>query len=223
VPVLFFGLALLSLRYYRPLESNLTDQLWEGFCLFVSLCGLAIRVLTVGYTPRGTSGRNTRGQVASVLNTTGVYSLVRHPLYLGNFLMWFGVSLFPRLWWFSALCTLLFWVYYERIMFAEEAFLREKFGESYVSWASRTAAFVPSFRNGYVKPSGRFSSKKVLRKEYNGLLAVVMCLFSLEIVGDYLTGSPVRIDAMWVVILGLTIAAWVILRLLKHWTHLLRE
>jgi protein-S-isoprenylcysteine O-methyltransferase Ste14 len=222
VPVLFFGLALFSLRYYTPLKSELADQLWEVFCLFVSFSGLAIRILTVGYTPRGTSGRNTRGQVASVLNTTGIYSLTRHPLYLGNFLMWFGVSLFPRLWWFSALCLLMFWVYYERIMFAEEAFLREKFGKTYVSWASRTSAFIPSFKNGYVKPHGSFSWKKIFRKEYNGFLAVILCFFSMEILGDYLSGLPVRIDVMWAVILGLAVAAWLVLRAIKHWTSALK-
>src|SRR5690606_23492978 len=55
-------------------------------CLVVSLIGLAIRIYTVGYTPRNTSGRNTaQGQLAETLNTTGIYSIVRHPLYLGNF------------------------------------------------------------------------------------------------------------------------------------------
>ncbi|MGB8874133.1 MAG: hypothetical protein WCC75_12145, partial [Desulfobaccales bacterium] len=45
-----------------------------------------------GLPPRGTSGRNTQGQVAETLNTTGIYSLVRNPLYLGNFLIWLGLS-----------------------------------------------------------------------------------------------------------------------------------
>ena len=44
---------------------------WQLGCLLVSLAGLGIRFYTVGFAPRGTSGRNTRGQVAEVLNTIG--------------------------------------------------------------------------------------------------------------------------------------------------------
>jgi len=62
---------------------------YEMFALSISLIGLFIRIYTVGYTPKNTSGRNTKqGQVAETLNTTGIYSIVRHPLYVGNLLMW---------------------------------------------------------------------------------------------------------------------------------------
>lgn len=68
-----------------------TDTYYEFIFLMVSLLGLGIRIYTVGYTPKNTSGRNTaEGQVADTLNTTGIYSIVRHPLYLGNFLCGWG-------------------------------------------------------------------------------------------------------------------------------------
>jgi protein-S-isoprenylcysteine O-methyltransferase Ste14 len=220
MPVFFFGIALFSLRYFKPLPS-LANELWELFCLLVSYLGLAIRIVTVGYTPRRTSGRNTRGQIAESLNTTGIYSVTRHPLYLGNFLMWFGLSLFPMLWWLSALCILMFWVYYERIMFAEEAFLRNKFGGQYIGWAEKTSAFIPSFRK-CVKPNRPFSWKKVLRKEYNGFFAVSLCLFSMEVVGDFFSGSQIHLDVMWTTILGFSFAIWLVLRSIKHYTSLLQ-
>lgn len=54
--------------------------------LGVSIIGLLIRIYTVGHSPANTSGRNTAaGQVADTLNQQGIYSIVRHPLYLGNF------------------------------------------------------------------------------------------------------------------------------------------
>ncbi|MBW6498500.1 MAG: DUF1295 domain-containing protein [Bacteroidales bacterium] len=61
-------------------------------CLFFCLLGFGIRIYIVGHTPKNTSGRNTSGQLADELNTTGVYSVVRHPLYLGNFFMWLGMA-----------------------------------------------------------------------------------------------------------------------------------
>ena len=39
--------------------------------------------------------------------------------------------------------SLLFWLYYERIMFAEERFLERKFGEHYVRWSNSISAFIP--------------------------------------------------------------------------------
>jgi len=55
----------------------------------LSMFGFIIRAIAIGTTPKGTSGRNTKeGQVAESLNTKGIYSMVRHPLYLGNYFMW---------------------------------------------------------------------------------------------------------------------------------------
>lgn len=57
----------------------------EIISISTCLLGLIIRICTVGFTPANTSGRNTaEGQVADTVNTTGIYSIVRHPLYLGN-------------------------------------------------------------------------------------------------------------------------------------------
>src|SRR4051794_28975764 len=66
---------------------------YEMSCLAIALFGFFIRVYTVGYSPDNTSGRNTEKQVADVLNTSGIYSIVRNPLYIGNFFMWVGVAL----------------------------------------------------------------------------------------------------------------------------------
>lgn len=96
---------------------------YEILCFVVSLLGLAVRAFTVGYTPANTSGRNVAEQVADQLNTTGLYSVVRNPLYVGNFLMWLGIAMLTMNLWFIISFILLFWVYYERIIFAEEQFL----------------------------------------------------------------------------------------------------
>ena len=95
-----------------------THEWWAFACFFVSGCGLLVRVLTVGFVPKGTSGRNTKSQVASVLNTTGLYSIVRHPLYIGNFLMWLGMVLCVGDFAVVTMFVFAFCFYYERIMSA---------------------------------------------------------------------------------------------------------
>src|SRR5690606_25761265 len=137
-------------------------------------------------TPKNTSGRNTHeGQVADTLNTTGIYSIVRHPLYLGNFLMWLGPALLTENLWFIIVFILSYWVYYERIMFAEEQFLARKFGEVYTKWADSVPAFIPKFRP-FSKPDFPFSIKKVLKKEKNGLFALFFIFMVFDFIGEWL-------------------------------------
>ena len=102
LPLTVIGIFLLALRDYEsPGPGEYSELLWEVFCLNVCFFGISIRILTIGRTPKGTSGRNTKKQVADTLNTTGVYSVVRNPLYLGNFFMWLGLALFAHLWWLT--------------------------------------------------------------------------------------------------------------------------
>jgi protein-S-isoprenylcysteine O-methyltransferase Ste14 len=194
---------------------------WEMLCLGIALLGLAVRVLTVGYVPAGTSGRNTLKQVAATLNATGMYSLVRHPIYLGNFLMWFGVSLLPRCWWFTLITVLIFWLYYERIMFAEEGFLFEQFGEQYREWAAMTPAFIPKFSN-WVRPDLPFSLKSAISREYSTLFTIItLFTFLGGLMAWFSRGTPVP-DRFTITLFVVGLLIYGGVRYLKKRTDLLR-
>ena len=221
LPLLLFPLLLAAARGSTyPGGDHGRDLAWEGVCLFLALIGLALRIGTVGFVPRDTSGRNTGGQVAGSLNTSGLYSVVRHPLYLGNYLMWLGVALFPRSWWAPVIVSLVFWLYYERIMFAEEEFLRRKFGPLYTSWAAITPAFLP--RLTLWRPPGvRFSLLTVLRREHSSLLALVASLTALEVASDYAYTGRLTVDPLWGSGLAVTLVLCLAVRAVKHRTRLL--
>lgn len=193
----------------------------QKISLAVSFCGLAIRIFAVGHTPANTSGRNTKEQLADEVNTSGIYSTVRHPLYLGNFFMWLGTVILIGNWWFLAVFTLAYWIYYERIMYAEEQFLRRKFGEVYLSWANQTPAFIPSLRNK-VKSRYPFSLKKVLKKEKNGVFAIFLLLFLFHVLRLSVLQLPFQYD--WVfwstAVSGIF---YFLLKFLKSYTRLLDE
>lgn len=225
VIIVVLGLAVFAFqRFHESSENLIPSSVVEYISLAVSLLGLAIRIYTVGHTPGNTSGRNTKeGQLADELNTSGIYSTVRHPLYLGNFFMWLGAAILIENAWFLIVFVLLYWVYYERIMYAEEQFLRRKFGKVYTDWAEGTPAFLPSFK-AFRKPKYNFSIKKVLKKEKNGLLAIFVLLFLFHNTGFSIQNERIVADTDWIcwgtIISGVI---YLILKLLKHNTTMLDE
>ncbi|MDZ4805773.1 MAG: isoprenylcysteine carboxylmethyltransferase family protein [Candidatus Eisenbacteria bacterium] len=222
VPLVLLALCLFALpRHQVEADGRDGDLWWEAGCLFVSLLGLGIRCLTIGYVPSRTSGRNTRTQRADSLNTTGMYSVVRHPLYLGNAAVGLGVVLFTRSWWMTILYALAFWIYYERIMFAEESYLKNKFGAQFMDWSDRTPAFFPRLSN-WKRPLLPFSGRTILRRECNGLLAIIVAQFTLEVAGDLIQKRGFELDTFWVVVLTAGVVTWAVLRILSKNTNLLR-
>lgn len=201
------------------------DQAWMVGCLVLAFAGLALRGLTVGFVPTGTSGRNTRAQRADRLNTTGLYSVVRNPLYLANGIVIMAIALALKVWWFAGLVGLAYGLYIERIVMAEEAYLERRFGDEYRRWAGRTPAFLPRL-SGWQAPDLAFSLRMVLRREYNGLFAIISAFVAIEAITDLLVESePLRDwlaeDRFWVVLFGLGALAFVVLRTLKKRTTLL--
>ncbi len=196
---------------------------WIG--LAISFLGLAVRWVTVGFVPAGTSGRNTREQRADVLNTTGVYSVVRNPLYVGNFLAMFGLTVVTGVWWLALLLVFAYWVYIERVIAAEEAFLVEKFGKPYLDWCAVTPAFLPTFSKWQPTDAG-FSFRTVLKREYNGVLAVLAAFFAYDLLTDLVVrGEPFTEwfdeDWPWIVLLVVGLVVFVTLRTLKKSTRVL--
>jgi len=158
LPLLLFPLLLVAARGSTyPSEDHRLDLAREGVCLLLALTGLALRVATVGFVPRDTSGRNTGGQLAGSLNTSGFYSVVRHPLYLGNYLMWLGVALFPRSWWAPVIVSLVFWLYYERIMLPRKGSSGGSSGRSTPRGPRSRRRFSPASRSGAARRPGSAS------------------------------------------------------------------
>jgi protein-S-isoprenylcysteine O-methyltransferase Ste14 len=221
LPLGMLVIVLLGFRGFAyPMGSHSYDLAWEMACLAVSLFGMSIRCYTIGRAPKGTSGRNTKRQVADTLNTTGMYSITRNPLYFGNFFMALGISMLPRLWWCSSIYVLAFWLYYERIIMAEERYLANKFGKEYEDYAARTPAFLPNLK--LWQPAALpFSIRSVLRSEYSGFFGVITAFTVLELIGTYVAEGRVFFDPVWAVLFLVGFLVYITLRTLKKKTRLL--
>ena len=179
-----FAVALRDSEWIEQRFGDTADDVYDFACLGVSLVGLALRVFVAGMVPGRTSGRNTRkGQVADALNTTGPYSVVRHPLYFANFLIGFGLALAPGSPWFALVMVLGFALVFERIMLAEEEFLRSRFGARFAEWASRTPAFLPN-PSLWRPPALPYSARTALKREYLTALEILLIFAVLDYAED---------------------------------------
>lgn len=223
VPLAFLpAVAVVLANMTWPFGSLVFREVWEFICLAVSFAGLAVRVVAIGFVPANTSGRNTQFQLADSLNTAGLYSIVRHPLYLGNFLIALGAVMVPFVWWLVALYALGFWLYYERIMIAEEEFLYSKFGHEFDQWACATPAFLQ--RLSRWRPAERASCwRTVLKREYTGLLVVIALHAGIEVVEHWHIDHRIQLELFWELLLSGGVLTYFVLRTLKRHTFLLNE
>jgi protein-S-isoprenylcysteine O-methyltransferase Ste14 len=116
-------------------------------------------------------------------------------------------------------------MYYLRIAMAEEAFLAGKFGATYSDWAATVPAFVPKFwgapRSAWAPAGNAFSLRHVIKREYNGVFAIVFGMFFLEAARTAGLGAPAWNTLTWQVGLGGSVAVFLFLRFLKKRTRLL--
>jgi hypothetical protein len=78
------------------------------------------------------------------LATTGAYSLVRHPLYFGNFLILAGFTLACANWIVVAAVVFFLLFYYPAAIRYEDSKLQDLFGEEWQAWGTSTPAMFPT-------------------------------------------------------------------------------
>ena len=223
IPILFFFIVI-PFIYYTDYTNYSKEIINYNMVLsfLISLIGLIIRAYTVGTTPAGTSGRNRKKQIAKTLNKTGIYSIVRNPLYLGNFLIWLGISIYTLNVFFILCLNLFFFIYYIKIINAEEKFLERKFKNEFLFWKKITPKLFPSVQN-YKKSNYSFSIKTILKREYSSFLATVVSFFYIQILINYFNQKEIIInEKMWIIII-FSISITLILRTLKKHTSILDQ
>lgn len=220
----FLPFIALTLTHGEVIEASLGElpgDIYEAVCIVLVVVGETLRVMTVGFVPAGTSGRNTRSQIAKSLNTTGLYSLTRNPLYLGNCLMYVGIVGFSQNLVLTLILGLVLWIYYERIILAEESFLAAKYGEAYQAWAARVPAFFPRF-GGWQRPALRFCLRTVIKREHASIFGAFVMLWLIEVAGEFFGADAEGIETREIVTLALAVIAELTALFLKKRTSLLQ-
>ena len=154
----FFAVALLSARHAENLWLELGQNLLGLACL---LGGTWLRLVAASYH---------EGCHKSVPITAGPYAWVRHPLYLANFLLGFGIVLMAGWWPMTAVYCLFFLPIHAVIARAEEVHLVRLYGREYELYRRAVPAILPWRRFQGLHHGIRNSYK--MRKGQEGLKAV---------------------------------------------------
>jgi protein-S-isoprenylcysteine O-methyltransferase Ste14 len=209
-------------RFCYPFQSFQFDEIYEFLCLGIAVLGEMIRVLTVGFVPKGTSGRNTTSQKAAMLNRTGMYSVVRNPLYLGNYVIMLGISSMLQSWQIALINSAFFAGLYLPIILAEEHFLLGKFGQAYRDYAARVPLFLPHPWK-WVSPEIRWSWRMALRREQDTAFAVIILFVVIDAFRDLMVSKAIMFDLDSLLLGGTGLICWTVAKSLKKFTRVLSQ
>ncbi len=202
-----------------PFDSDSANHLWFALSLGLALSGALVRIVTSGYAALGTSGVTKDAPVAAELNTTGPYSLVRNPLYLGRILNFTGIAMLSGSWVYGALILLGSILVYERISLYEEKFLRQEFGDATIdAWAMDVPFLMPR-RHGWTKPKYPFWLRRCVKREDEKLMfmATAVVLFDLAHHGFEMSRMSENLIAysLWAIIM----LGYLVSRSLRRFTN----
>lgn len=161
-------------------DSEIAEQVKDVLACLISLSGLIIRGIVIGFAYIKRGGRN-KQVYADTLVKEGMFSICRNPLYVGNMLIYTGVFLMHGALPVVILGTSIFYFIYICIIAAEEQYLRNKFGAEYDRYEAETNRWIINFGKFRAATNGMsFNFKKVIVKDYPTIFTTLLILAFTE-------------------------------------------
>lgn len=202
-------------RDYGPFTSAVADQAWFWGSVAVAVAGALIRIVTSGFAAPGTSGNSKDVPKAAELNTTGPYSLVRNPLYVGRIVNFTGLAMMSGSWEYGLVVFLVSVLVYERVAAFEEEFLRKEFPQAHAQWAVDVPFLLPRL-HGWVPPKYPFWWRRCVRREVKKVYWLVTALAAYDLARHDWDINRFFENPTWLVLWGgMVIASLVIYGLSK--------
>lgn len=162
----------IAVHLYAVGEAQAVDGLIAGdFVGALLICtGVVLRSWAAGYLRKGCD-----------LTTKGPYSLCRHPLYVGSWLLFVGFAAMLRWWSYLTPVTVILSGVYAATTLREERRMAQKFGSRWHSYAAKTPRFVPWRPDWYA--AGIWDVRQWIRsREYRAATAALVCLCGILVV-----------------------------------------
>ncbi len=203
-------LILLTFLLFRPL-SALPSWTFAGLAL--ALLGEGMRIVSVGFAGSGTSGRESFLKADS-LNATGLYSLVRNPLYWGNMLIFAGLLMVFANPWALALFAAFLFLQYHFIVLAEELYLYQSHDRIYKEYCSRVRRWLPRF-DRWAPPTRTFDIRKVIFKENDSCFNLLLAFLLIAAWKDKYFSGRVRHPLIFAIAAAILVLAYAWVKALK--------
>ncbi len=144
------------------------------FSLPLLFAAEALRIISLMYVGKSTRAREIK---APFLATGGPYAYVRNPIYIGNLFIGlaFMILFNPKLIFYLIFVTL-FFLQYTLIIVEEENFLRNEFGEAFLSYKKKIRRFIPSLKPYPERTTRKYSLKDVLKFERSTIYLIIFIL-----------------------------------------------
>jgi len=151
---------------------------------------VGISIFLLGFLVRiwGQQHLHYRLKVRKLLTTTGPYSFVRNPIYLGNILIGLGLVVTSELLWLVPITLLYCFCVYSFVVSYEEGHLSEKYSESYRRYMLEVPRWFPQ--------TIRFKNLELKNEHFrSSIIAEIHCFLALlpylakETIGNIIKGN----------------------------------
>jgi protein-S-isoprenylcysteine O-methyltransferase Ste14 len=147
-------------------------SLWIGGP--IALAGALLRLWAAGHIDKGRT-----------LTQGGPYAFTRNPLYLGSFIMAFGIIVAGQGYWLLLAFGAFFAAFYYPVMRAEEQELLQAHGDRFLEYSKKVPLFFPGFRKAGLNASTFLWSRAIRNREHQtmaGLALAVALLIILKLI-----------------------------------------
>jgi protein-S-isoprenylcysteine O-methyltransferase Ste14 len=137
--VIILSVVLFMFPSFYP--KSLIIDYWLDFLGYsLILKGVVLRMAARGH-------KRAHSQRGAGLVTSGLYGVVRNPMYLGSFVIGSGFVLLVWPWWTLPIFGAVFYLRFNRQMVKEEAYLKEVFKENYMNYYQIVRRVWPSWKS----------------------------------------------------------------------------
>lgn len=203
-PLILVGFA--TSRPSYPFGSKAIDEALDGLGLLLVLVGVAIRVCARSWKVEAKA----RGLV-----TDGLYGYVRHPIYLGSFLIGFGLCVIVGSPWLVAAYVVYFAAVHFPVIHGEEAKLARLWPSQHAAYRRTVPAFLPSLRRLRRRPVLPHDLKEAVLKDVDAVLWPVLLAIAIEIWEDVgaTIHEPLTLEVVAFSMVAIFLAAlWVVIK-----------
>lgn len=184
-PLILITLFLLFSPPAQYFNIHWLEEAKDILAIIMVASGLGFRLATIGWAYIKRGGLN-KQVYADTLVTEGFFNLCRNPLYVGNILIYSGIFIMHGHPVVVITGIGFYYFIYESIIAAEEFYLRNKFGDHYISYCNSVPRWVPNFSKYKASTENMtYSFKRAIMKDYSTIFNASIAIAAIELIEHF--------------------------------------